>query len=250
MSYTYSYISDALSSGLLFGVFSGVPTTLIGIATYVLSALGLYTIAKRRGLNHPWLAWIPVASAWIVGSLSDQYRYVVNGENKSKRKVLLTLNIITTVLSLVMVACGIGMVAQALIGAAGGIDEEAMVQAVIGPLVGVLGLCLPLAGVAIAYAVIYYMALYHGLLVDASRSADQCLRHHSDSARDHHQAQHCGNDVQRQQNLPLGLILPVDHIAVLIGKRTHDPRAGHRNPGQPRVVQPPALGNGIKTQGA
>ena len=137
MSYTYSYISDALSSGLLFGVFSGVPTTLIGIATYVLSALGLYTIAKRRGLNHPWLAWIPVASAWIVGSLSDQYRYVVNGENKSKRKVLLTLNIITTVLSLVMVACGIGMVAQALIGAAGGIDEEAMVQAVIGPLVGV-----------------------------------------------------------------------------------------------------------------
>ena len=160
MSYTYSYISDALSNGLLSGIFSGVPTTLIGIATYVLSALGLYTIAKRRGLNHPWLAWIPVASAWIVGSLSDQYRYVVNGENKSKRKVLLTLNIITTVLSLVMVACGIGMVAQALIGAAGGIDEEAMVQAVIGPLVGVLGLCLPLVGVAIAYAVVYYMALY------------------------------------------------------------------------------------------
>ena len=153
MSYTYSYISDALSNGLLSGIFSGVPTTLIGIATYVLSALGLY----------PWLAWIPVASAWIVGSLSDQYRYVVNGENKSKRKVLLTLNIITTVLSLVMVACGIGMVAQALIGAAGGIDEEAMVQAVI----SVLGLCLPLVGVAIAYAVIYYMALY-----DIFRSLD------------------------------------------------------------------------------
>ena len=125
MSYTYPYISDAMANGLLSGIFSGVPTTLIGIATYVLSALGLYTIAKRRGLNHPWLAWIPVASAWIVGSLSDQYRYVVNGENKSKRKVLLTLNIITTVLSLVMVACGIGMVAQALIGAAGGIDPAA-----------------------------------------------------------------------------------------------------------------------------
>ncbi len=53
MSYTYSYISDALANGLLSGIFSGVPTTLIGIATYVLSALGLYTIAKRRGLNHP-----------------------------------------------------------------------------------------------------------------------------------------------------------------------------------------------------
>ena len=70
MSYTYQYISDAMANGLLSGIFSGVPTTLIGIATYVLSALGLYTIAKRRGLNHPWLAWIPVASAWTVGSWS------------------------------------------------------------------------------------------------------------------------------------------------------------------------------------
>lgn len=49
MSYTYQYISDAMANGLLSGIFSGVPTTLIGIATYVLSALGLYTIAKRRG---------------------------------------------------------------------------------------------------------------------------------------------------------------------------------------------------------
>ena len=62
---------------------------------------------QAPGLNHPWLAWIPVASAWIGFSFPDQYRYVVNGENKSKRKVLLTLNIITTVLSLVMIACGI-----------------------------------------------------------------------------------------------------------------------------------------------
>lgn len=53
MSYTYSYISDALSSGLLFGVFSGVPTTLIGIATYVLSALGLYIHCQAPGTEPP-----------------------------------------------------------------------------------------------------------------------------------------------------------------------------------------------------
>ena len=160
MSYTYSYISDALSNGLLSGIFSGVPTTLIGIATYVLSALGLYTIAKRRGLNHPWLAWIPVASAWIVGSLSDQYRYVVNGENKSKRKVLLTLNIITAVLSAVIIVCAIVAVAQAIVGVAGNVSEDAMLSMILGPVLSVAGLALPLAGVAIAYAVIYYMALY------------------------------------------------------------------------------------------
>lgn len=160
MSYTYSYISDALSSGLLSGIFSGVPTTLIGIATYVLSALGLYTIAKRRGLNHPWLAWIPVASAWIVGSLSDQYRYVVNGENKSKRKVLLTLNIITAVLSAVIIVCAIAVAANAFVGVAGNVGEDAMLRMILGPVLSVAGLALPLAGVAIAYAVVYYMALY------------------------------------------------------------------------------------------
>ncbi len=160
MSYTYSYISDALSSGLLSGIFSGVPTTLIGIATYVLSALGLYTIAKRRGLNHPWLAWIPVASAWIVGSLSDQYRYVVNGENKSKRKVLLTLNIITAVLSAVIIVCAIVVAANAFVGVAGNVSEDAMLRMILGPVLSVAGLALPLAGVAIAYAVVYYMALY------------------------------------------------------------------------------------------
>ena len=160
MTYTYSYISDALSDGLLSGIFSGVPTTLIGIATYVLSALGLYTIAKRRGLNHPWLAWIPVASAWIVGSLSDQYRYVVNGENKSKRKVLLTLNIITAVLSAVIVICAIVAAVQAVAGAAGNVSEDAMLGMILGPVLSVAGLALPLMGVAIAYAVVYYMALY------------------------------------------------------------------------------------------
>ena len=49
----------------------GTPV-LLAVASYVLTALALYTVARRRGLKNPWLAWIPVASAWIVGSLSDQ----------------------------------------------------------------------------------------------------------------------------------------------------------------------------------
>lgn len=172
MSYTYAYMNDALTSGILSGLISGVPATLIGIATYVLSSLGLYTIAKRRGLNHPWLAWIPVVSVWIVGSLSDQYRYVVRGENKSKRKVLLTLSIISAVLCVAMVVTAIAMAVQAVAGAVGGISDEAMLEAIVGPLLGVVGLCLPLIGIAIAYAVIYYMALYD---VFKSLDPDNCV---------------------------------------------------------------------------
>ena len=162
MSFNYSYAwNDIAGAGLLSGILSCIPTTLIGIAMYVLSAMGLYTIAKRRGLNHPWLAWIPVASVWILGSLSDQYRYVVRGENKSKRKVLLTLNIVTVALSVAVIVCAVVMAVRAIVVAAGGIaSDEAVLQAILGPLVGVVGMCLPMIGVAIAYAVIYYMALY------------------------------------------------------------------------------------------
>ena len=42
------------------------------VVSYILSAAGMYAIAKRRGINNAWLAWIPVASGWILGSISDQ----------------------------------------------------------------------------------------------------------------------------------------------------------------------------------
>lgn len=63
------------------------------IALYVLQALSLYTIAKRRGIKNPWLAWIPVGEMWIRGCISDQYQYVVKGQVKNKRKWLLGLNL-------------------------------------------------------------------------------------------------------------------------------------------------------------
>ena len=63
----------------------------LSIATYILQSVGLYSIAKRRGIHHPWLAWIPFGSAWIVGSISDQYQYVAKGRVKNRRKILLGL---------------------------------------------------------------------------------------------------------------------------------------------------------------
>ncbi len=78
--------------------------SVLSIASYVLLALGLYTMAKRRGINKPWLAWIPVANVWLLGCISDQYRQVAKGEKKAKRKLLLTLDIVMIVLAVVLVA--------------------------------------------------------------------------------------------------------------------------------------------------
>ncbi len=78
----------------------------MSVVGYVFTALALYTIAKRRGIKHPWLAWIPVANLWLLGCISDQYRYVTRGQVLTRRKSLLTLNIVSNVLliwSLVMI---------------------------------------------------------------------------------------------------------------------------------------------------
>lgn len=172
-AYEYSYvIEEALDAGILSALFSGIPSTLFGIAAYVLTALALYTAARRRGLNRPWLAWIPVVNCWIIGSLSDQYRYVVKNEIRSKRKVLLTLNILMAVLSLAMACICIAMAFNVTSGILRGAGEEQMLEAVLGPVIGILGMCLPLCGVAIAFAIVRYMALYD---VYKSMDPDNCV---------------------------------------------------------------------------
>lgn len=163
MSYYYEfepYIEEFMEYGLGYSLLTNSFSSVLSIAAYVLTALGLYTIAKRRGIKNPWLSWVPVINCWIVGSISDQYRYVVKGEVKSKRKVLLTLNIINAVLAVVMAVVIVFMVIGAVQSVTGFSTEEEIVGTVLGALFGVLALCLPLAGVSIAIAVIHYMAMY------------------------------------------------------------------------------------------
>ena len=162
MQYSYG-VSYAMEEGLvalLSGLFSGIPSFAFGIATYVLSSLALYTLAKRRGINYPWLSWVPVANVWILGSLSDQYRYVVKGEIKSKRKVLLTLNILTAVLTIAIVIVSLVLLGHVIHTAMYNADPREILESVIGPLMGIVGISIPLAGVSIALAIIRYMALY------------------------------------------------------------------------------------------
>ena len=148
---------------LLPGLISGIPSGLFSIAAYVLTAIAIYTISVRRGLSKPWLAWIPVINCWLLGSLSDQYQYIVKGKNTSRRKWLLALNLVIAGLTL---AVGI-LAAIAVAGAIFTGPGFEMGKAVVGPVIGILGLVLPLAAAAMGIAVIRYMALY-----DVYRSLD------------------------------------------------------------------------------
>ena len=162
MGYVFE-LEDGLMM-LLPGLISGVPTGLFSIAAYVLTSLAIYTISRRRGLSKPWLAWIPVVNCWLLGSISDQYQYVVKGANKSKRKWLLILNLVKAVLLLTMVILVAVIAAGAIFS---GPDFFEMGKSVAGPVIGILGLVLPLTTIIIALYVIRYMALY-----DVYRSLD------------------------------------------------------------------------------
>ncbi len=61
----------------------------IWLGLWILKSIALYQIAKRRGIVHAWLSWIPVGQEWIIGSLSDQYQYLVFGRIRDKRKMML-----------------------------------------------------------------------------------------------------------------------------------------------------------------
>lgn len=69
----------------------------LGIVSYVMTSLGFYTIAKRRQINNPWLAWIPFGNFWMVGAITSEY----DARNGIKRK----WNVVLIVLSLL----GIGI---------------------------------------------------------------------------------------------------------------------------------------------
>lgn len=67
----------------------------VAVADYVLKALALFTLAKRRGIKNPWHAWIPVASDWIVGSLADEID-LQRVMNRSWGKTLFVMSISLT----------------------------------------------------------------------------------------------------------------------------------------------------------
>ena len=45
---------------------------LVSLAGYILKGIGMYTIAKRRGMDYPWLACVPFARAYLQGELGGE----------------------------------------------------------------------------------------------------------------------------------------------------------------------------------
>lgn len=147
----YSDYSSALGMGVaIIGIWIVAILLILGwsVLSYVLQSLSYYTIAKRRGLKNPWMAWVPVLNSWLLGSISDQYQYVVHGQVKNKRKWLLGLVIAYLV---VYIIWEVTMVAGTYRIATGYESVGIMVLMVLGALL--------MLGLAIALTVVLYIAL-------------------------------------------------------------------------------------------
>lgn len=122
-----------------------------GITSYILEAAGLHSIAKRRGIHNAWLAWIPVGSGWLIGSISDQYQYVAKGRVRNRRKVLLGLQIAIAAILVVIYAAAFAL------GFTNALDDGVA----IGSLLGLIGLLYIVWIVLFLINVVfYYIALY------------------------------------------------------------------------------------------
>lgn len=147
MSDTVSYIT------------SYVTVLVFSVLAYIFQSRAMYAVAKRRGIERPWLAWVPVGSSWMIGCISDQYRYVKLGQVKNKRKLMLWLEIgvlaatiLATVALVVLALQGVDVLSGDY--TAGSAESYAV------SMLAILAVCFMLVAVSVAYMIVYYMAMW------------------------------------------------------------------------------------------
>lgn len=157
----YGYYGEFDLVGFLLAYFAVLGLAgLISIAAYVLQSLSLYNIAKRRCIKKPWLAWLPVGYSWILGSISDQYRYVAKGQVKNKRKALLVLEILCAVMGAACFALMIVALGEMFSTIGDWQMRDDVFGAIVGTMLGAWGAAMAVYGLRIAIMVISYMADY------------------------------------------------------------------------------------------
>lgn len=61
---------------------------------YFMEGAAMYKIARRRGLENPWRAWVPILNSWLRGSIADQYQFLTCGRQTKRKNQLMNTKII------------------------------------------------------------------------------------------------------------------------------------------------------------
>ncbi len=176
MGYDYNYQMEGAEDVLL--VFAGIlliVLLIVGIVSlvcYIFYSIGLHGLAKRRGLNHGWLAWLPIGRDWLLGCVSDQYQYVVKGKNTNRRLILLILSIAAFILPALVNGASLAVLVEVTQNAfqeMPGYEQQLNIGNMLTQSLGSLAS----AGVSIALLVFQCIALYD--LYSSSRPSNNVL---------------------------------------------------------------------------
>ena len=132
---------------------------IVGITIYIFESIGTYTIAKRRGLKNPWLAWIPFANFFMFGSIADDCNQKLSGKKTNNKQLLLWLGVASKIIAVPFVIWlmdwYVNFLTDVIVYQGYGVESYLM---------NFFGtffiLYFLLLAVSIAYAVFYYIALH------------------------------------------------------------------------------------------
>ncbi len=132
----------------------------IAITAYVFNSIGLYCIAKRRGLSAPYTAWIPFASTFLFGKIAEQYEAAERGKSKPHKKILLGLEIPYVILNIICNFAFASLIHNTIFNSEMFNYGSYAYQSLEPYIVYEYIFSYILSAVGIAYFVFYYIALY------------------------------------------------------------------------------------------
>lgn len=152
---------EAVSFFFTFFIGAIAVSAVIGIAIYLLESISVYKMAKSAEIKNPWLAFIPVANDWVFGTLAEKYKKK-NGTKSARFSIILPVlegivlieTIALTIFTVISVKEITGYALDAVNTSAEMAPEQFM------SLIPVIILYFALMAVAIAYAVVFFIALW------------------------------------------------------------------------------------------
>ena len=152
---------EAVSFFLTFFIGAIAVSAVIGIAIYLLESISVYKMAKSAEIKNPWLAFIPVANDWVFGTLAEKYKKK-NGTKSARFGIILpVLEGIVLIESIALILFSIISVSKITGYALDAVNTSAeMSPEQFMSLIPVIILYFALMAVLIAYAVVFFIALW------------------------------------------------------------------------------------------
>lgn len=155
---------EVLTAILGVAAIAAILSMVFNLVMYIFQSVAYCSVANRRGINHGWLAWLPLGREWITGCIADQYQYTTTRKITKYRVVMLVLTICSIVLSGIVSGISVANIASLTQSIMEGIMEES-IEGIVGASVASSTisslLSLLSSGLSIAIYVMQQIMLYY-----------------------------------------------------------------------------------------